>query len=172
MMNFFKKEGTSKVKKGRIALYVVLCAASFAVGTLGRQMASYPCVSEDSAVTDSAAEEKSDVKREGISDKAADTPKEDAEDTWHPGTTEEKEVPSTDMEEVPTESESNSNLININTADSAELMTLYGVGEKISQRIIDYRETNGPFEVIEDIMKVSGIGEKRFANIKDKICVE
>lgn len=62
--------------------------------------------------------------------------------------------------------------ININTATVEELDKLDGVGEKIAQRIIQYREKHGAFEVIEDIMKVSGIGEKKFANMKDDICVE
>lgn len=62
--------------------------------------------------------------------------------------------------------------ININTATAAELDKLDGVGDKIAQRIIDYREAHGPFEVPEDLMKVSGIGTKKFAAIKDAICVE
>lgn len=62
--------------------------------------------------------------------------------------------------------------ININTATAEELDKLDGVGEKIAQRIIQYREQHGAFEVIEDIMKVSGIGEKKFAAMKDDICVE
>ncbi len=63
-------------------------------------------------------------------------------------------------------------LININTATAQELTALKGVGEKISKRIIDYREVNGNFEVIEDIMKVTGIGEKKFLDIKEYITVE
>lgn len=59
--------------------------------------------------------------------------------------------------------------ININTADLQALMTLPGIGEEYAQRIIDYREANGPFAEIADIMNVSGIGEKRFDAIKDFI---
>lgn len=62
--------------------------------------------------------------------------------------------------------------ININTATLYELDRLDGIGEKMAQRIIDYREQHGPFEVPEDLMKVSGIGAKNFAAIKDDICVE
>lgn len=61
-------------------------------------------------------------------------------------------------------------LININTADKSELETLTGIGDKISDAIIEYRE-NTPFEKIEDIMNVKGIGEKKFEDIKDSICV-
>ena len=59
--------------------------------------------------------------------------------------------------------------ININTADLHTLMTLPGIGETYAQRIIDYREANGPFREVKDIMKVAGIGEKRYDAIKDLI---
>lgn len=62
--------------------------------------------------------------------------------------------------------------ININTASQSELMTLEGIGEGLAKRIIEYRLQNGRFEVIQDIMKVSGIGEKKFADIMDYIVVE
>ena len=62
--------------------------------------------------------------------------------------------------------------ININEADIYELDKLYGIGEKFAGRIIDYRTKNGNFEVIQDIMKVDGIGEETFSKIKDDICVE
>ena len=60
--------------------------------------------------------------------------------------------------------------VNINTATAEELMTLKGIGEKKALSIIEYRESHA-FERIEDIMEVSGIGEKTFENIKDNICV-
>ena len=63
-----------------------------------------------------------------------------------------------------------SGLININTADAAELMKLKGVGEKTAEKIIEYR-VQTPFEKPEDIMNVKGIGEKKFEDIKDHICV-
>ena len=61
--------------------------------------------------------------------------------------------------------------ININTANAGELEKLPGVGPKVAQRIIDYRTKNGVFKKAEDIMKVSGIGEKIFARMKDMITV-
>lgn len=61
--------------------------------------------------------------------------------------------------------------ININTASAEELQVLSGVGPALSGRIIDYRESKGRFSSIEDIKEVSGIGETRFENLKDKICV-
>ncbi len=61
--------------------------------------------------------------------------------------------------------------ININTATQAELETLPRIGPKVAQRVIDYRNQNGSFKKVEDIMKVKGIGEKIFAEIKDLITV-
>jgi len=64
-----------------------------------------------------------------------------------------------------------SDLVNINTANAADLQTLSGVGPSMAQSIIDERTQNGPFTSIDDLMRVSGIGEKKFAKIKDCICV-
>jgi comEA protein len=61
--------------------------------------------------------------------------------------------------------------ININTAQSVELQKLPRVGPAIAQRILDYRKENGNFKRIEDIMKVKGIGEKVFGQIKELITV-
>ncbi len=62
--------------------------------------------------------------------------------------------------------------ININTANATMLQTLPGIGPVISERIIECRNQNGLFGVIDDIKDVSGIGEKKFEGIKDLICVQ
>ena len=59
----------------------------------------------------------------------------------------------------------------VNTADASALETLSGVGSATAQAIISDREQNGPFSTIEDLMRVDGIGEKKFAKLKDSICV-
>ena len=61
------------------------------------------------------------------------------------------------------------NLISINTATKEELMTLSGIGEAKAESIVKYREENGIFERLEDIMNVSGIGTSAYTKIKDSI---
>ena len=62
-------------------------------------------------------------------------------------------------------------LININTATEAELDILPGVGPSTAEAIVADREENGPFSTIEDLMRVSGIGEKKFEKLAGQICV-
>ncbi len=61
--------------------------------------------------------------------------------------------------------------ININIADSQQLQELDGIGPATAEKIIDYREENGRFASVEDIKKVSGIGEKTYEALKDNIKV-
>ena len=61
--------------------------------------------------------------------------------------------------------------VNINTANQTELETLQGIGPSTAQKIIDYRKKNGKFESIEDVQNVKGIGDGKFEDIKDNICV-
>lgn len=86
-------------------------------------------------------------------------PDEEENELALPGATEEPDV------------QGSEELININTASLEELDSLPGIGPSIAQRIIDYREENGPFQVIDDIMNVSGIGPSTFDQIKDLITV-
>ena len=62
--------------------------------------------------------------------------------------------------------------VNLNTADVEELDTLPGIGESLAGRIIAWREANGPFTSIEQIMEVSGIGEATFAELRDRVTVD
>ena len=62
-------------------------------------------------------------------------------------------------------------IVNLNTATSAELETLPGVGAKMAARIIEYRQKKGPFKKVEELMNVQGIGEKNFLKLKPQITV-
>jgi competence protein ComEA len=61
--------------------------------------------------------------------------------------------------------------INLNTATQAQLETLPGVGAAMAQRILEYRQKNGSFKKIEDLMNVKGIGEKAFLKLKPLLTV-
>ena len=65
----------------------------------------------------------------------------------------------------------NTEKININTADAETLMKLPGIGEKMSERIIETRNRMGGYKAIKDILNVEGIGEKKFQKIKELITV-
>ncbi len=74
-----------------------------------------------------------------------------------------------DEEEIE-ESDNSGNLININTASKDELKNLKGVGDTLAQNIIDYRKNN-KFYSVEDILNVNGIGQSKYEQIKEYICV-
>ena len=61
--------------------------------------------------------------------------------------------------------------ININTATSEQLQTLDGIGPSMAARIIEYRQSNGKFQSVDDLTNVSGIGEKTLAKFSSKVCV-
>lgn len=62
-------------------------------------------------------------------------------------------------------------LISINSADIDELILLPGIGESTAFRIIEYRELNGGFKTLEELLNVKGIGDKKFAKIRELICL-
>ncbi len=62
-------------------------------------------------------------------------------------------------------------LVRVNVASLDELTSLQGIGPAKAQAIIDYREEHGPFQTVEDLLEVSGIGEKTLENIKDSIII-
>jgi len=62
-------------------------------------------------------------------------------------------------------------IVNVNTASAAEFEALPGIGAKMAARIIEYRQKNGPFKKIEELMNVRGLGEKNFLKLKGQLTV-
>jgi competence protein ComEA len=62
-------------------------------------------------------------------------------------------------------------LLNLNTATKADLEKLPGIGPSMAQRILDYRQKNGPFKKVEELMNIQGIGEKSFLKLRTLITV-
>jgi len=62
-------------------------------------------------------------------------------------------------------------LVNLNTATKADLEKLPGIGPSMAQRILDYRQKNGPFKKVEELMNIQGIGEKSFLKLRTLITV-
>jgi competence protein ComEA len=62
-------------------------------------------------------------------------------------------------------------VVNLNTASAADLEHLPGIGARMAERILEYRQKNGPFKKIEDLMNVKGIGEKNFLKLKARLTV-
>lgn len=96
----------------------------------------------------------------------------DGEKIYIPNLSEEGEE-----ENIPEPNTSNSNTnakgkVNINKATATELTSVPGIGASTAQKIITYREENGKFQTIEDVKKVSGIGDSKFESMKDFIAVK
>ena len=62
-------------------------------------------------------------------------------------------------------------IVNINTASASDLEALPGIGAKTAARIVEYRQKNGPFKKIEELMNVRGVGEKNFLKLKPQITI-
>jgi competence protein ComEA len=62
-------------------------------------------------------------------------------------------------------------VVNINTATAADFEALPGIGAKTAARIIEYRQKNGPFKKVEELMNVRGLGEKNFLKLKAQLTI-
>ena len=61
--------------------------------------------------------------------------------------------------------------VDVNTASVEQLMSVPGIGQVVAQRIVEFREKNGPYKSVDDLLKVQGIGEKSLAKLRDRISV-
>jgi len=62
-------------------------------------------------------------------------------------------------------------VVNINTASASDFEALPGIGAKTATRIVEYRQKNGPFKKVEELMNIRGIGEKNFLKLKPQLTV-
>lgn len=76
-----------------------------------------------------------------------------------------------DTATAPQASAASESKVNINTASEAELQTITGIGPSKAAKIIAYRESNGMFKTVDDLINVSGIGQKTLESIRDQVCV-
>ena len=83
-------------------------------------------------------------------------------------TEEPKEAPT----EAPTQPPTEPGPLDLNHATAQELTTLPGIGEVLAQRIVDYREAHGPFQSVEELIAVEGIGEGRLEKLRELVTVE
>lgn len=85
-------------------------------------------------------------------------------------------IPSVEDKEDIAQSETNQEKkvlrVNINTAKQTELQQLPGIGEAMAKRIVDYRKENGKFSSVEELKKVSGIGDSKFKDLKEYVYVK
>ena len=59
--------------------------------------------------------------------------------------------------------------VDVNSASVEELMSVPGIGQVVAQRIVEFREKNGPYKSVDDLLKVQGIGEKSLAKLRDHL---
>jgi competence protein ComEA len=72
---------------------------------------------------------------------------------------------------APAKSSSSTTIVNLNTASATDLEGLPGIGAKTAARIVEYRQKNGPFKKVEELMNVRGVGEKSFLKLKPQLSI-
>ena len=80
--------------------------------------------------------------------------------------------PQSDEAGAPAAAAETGDRVELNTADRAALETLPGIGPRTAERIIEYRNKNGGFEKVEDLMNIRGIGERTFLRLRDLVRID
>lgn len=151
-------------------IYIQVCGAVNSPGVykVPSSLRIFEAVETAGGVTDEAQPDAVNLTKQVYDEMVIYIPTKD-EVTNHEYTITDNDIYTQTSENTP--KESSSMLVNINTADKETLMTLPGVGESKALAIISYRQENGTFHTIEDIMNVTGIKSAAFEKIKDKITV-
>jgi competence protein ComEA len=63
-------------------------------------------------------------------------------------------------------------LVNVNTASAGDLAKIKGIGDSLAEAIVEHRKQSGPFQKVEDLLQVKGIGDKKLAKIKSQLTVQ
>jgi comEA protein len=136
---------------------VLLFETSFNAGNQSVQIASSEGNNAGSASTESAAAPETPVVTENSEATA-------------PETSTETPAKPAETKENATKTSACNGKVNLNTATASELQELKGVGPSTAEKIVAYRTENAGFASIEDLMNVTGIGEKKYESVKDSIC--
>ena len=161
--------GMSKLEKSRPEIVVHVTGAVWSPGVyrLSRDARVHDAIEKAGGAT-----EKADIHRLNLAAKIRDGQQiyvPESQPPLSPPTLTNESLPRTSVPNSPTPTEES--LINLNTATLEQLQTLPRIGPAMAQRIIEYRQTYGPFSSVDDLAKVKGIGEKTLERIRHLVVV-
>lgn len=152
-----------EIKTGTILLMIVLLFVAFCAGLyIGKQQKAdgFVIVTQRQAPAQETAERKETEKTTQGTKPSVKATEKTAQST------------ASQTEESTEPTEPGDTRMNLNTATKEELMTLPGIGEVLAQRILDFRESYGPFQSVDDLDMVEGIGQKTIDKLRERVTVE